>query len=247
MFLMKKLLSALILPPTGLLLLAFLGLWLTSRRPRLGNGITVFALLAIVALSLPLVSTSLKRSLEGNPPISAQQLAKAQAIVILGGGIYPNAPEYGGDSVSSGTLERVRYGAYLQRSSGVPILVTGGAPYGGRAEGDTMKEAIERDLHGHVEWVEGESRDTAENAVFSAAMLKKAGVSRIALVSHGWHLARAVELFQLQGMDVIPAPTGFTTPAPTLFPQFLPSAEALANSSLALHEWLGILVQRLTR
>ena len=95
--------------------------------------------------------------------------------------------------------------------------------------------------------MEGESRDTAENAVFSAAMLKKDGVSRIALVSHGWHLARAVELFQLQGMDVIPAPTGFTTPAPTLFPQFLPSAEALANSSLALHEWLGILVQRITR
>lgn len=247
MFLFKKLLSALVLPPTGLLLLAFLGLWLAGRRPRLGRSIAVFALLAIVALSLPIVGDSLKRSLESNPPISPQQLSNAQIIVILGGGIYPNAPEYGVDTVSSGTLERVRYGAYLQRISGLPILVTSGAPYGGRTEGDTMKEAIERDFHGKVDWLEGASRDTSENAAFSAVMLKKAGISRIALVSHGWHLRRAVELFQRQGLEVAAAPTGFTTPYPTLFPQLLPSAAGLADSSLALREWLGILVQRVTR
>ena len=314
MFYLKKLLSALVLPPFGLILLGFFGLWLARRHPRTGRSIAALALLALTALSLPPVADALMHSLETYPALSASwgQSASSdhkisdaspssdhkpsntptltanvtkssdpkssgpksfsdakpssdqrpsapapadpkrspnlrpQAIVILGGGNYPAAPEYGGDTVSHYTLERVRYGVHLQRRSGLPILVTGGAPFGGRPEGETMKEAIERDFHGQVKWVEAASRDTAENAAMSAAMLKAAGITRIALVSHGWHLPRAVELFEHQGLEVLPAPTSFATHAPSLFAQALPSASALEKSYMALHEWLGILVQRMT-
>jgi uncharacterized SAM-binding protein YcdF (DUF218 family) len=247
MFYLKKLLSALALPPFSLIALALLGLWLSRKHARSGRAIAALALLALLALSLPPVSDALMRSLEIQPPISAQRLARAQAIVILGGGTYPDAPEYGGDTVSGASLERVRYGAFLQKRSKLPILVTGGAPYGGRPEGELMKEAIEREFQGQVKWVEAASRDTAENALYSAAMLKPAGVSRIALVSNGWHLPRAIELFKRQGFEVLAAPTGFTTDSPSLFAQALPSAGALMDSSTALHEWLGLFVQRLMR
>jgi len=247
MFYVKKLLSALVLPPFGLIVFAFLGLWLTRRHPRLGRSVTALALLALASLSLPPVADALMQSLENRPPISAQNLARAQAIVILGGGNYANAPEYGGDTLNRWTLERVRYGALLQQRAGLPILVSGGAPFGGRAEGETMKEAIERDFHGRVQWVEGASRDTAENAAYSAKMLKAAGVTRIALVSHAWHLPRALELFEQQGLEVLPAPTAYSTPAPSLFARLLPSAFALNQSSMALHEWLGILVRQLMK
>lgn len=246
MFYLKKLLSALVLPPFSLILLALLGLWLSRKHARTGRALAAVALLALVALSLPPVADGLMRSLERQPPISAQKLARAQAIVVLGGGIYPAAPEYGGDTVSEASLARVRYGAYLQKRAGLPILVTGGAPFGGRPEGEVMKETIEREFHGQVKWVEGRSRDTGENAVYSAAMLKAAGISRIALVSDGWHLTRAIELFQRQGLEVLAAPTGFTGDSPSLFAQALPSANALHDSNIALHEWLGIFVQRLT-
>lgn len=247
MFLAKKLLTALVLPPMGPILLALCGLWLARRHPRLGRGTALLALLGLTVLSLPLVADALLRSLEAYPPITAQKLAQAQAIVILGGGKYEAAPEYGGDTVSRSTLVRLRYGVQLQRQSGLPVLVTGGAPFGGRPEGETMKEAIERDFHGKVKWAENASRDTAENALYSARMLKAAGVGRIALVSQAWHLPRAVALFERQGLEVVPAPTGFATRPPSLFKQLLPSADALGDSSWALHEWLGILAQRLAQ
>lgn len=246
MFLLKKLLAALALPPPGLILLALLGLVLLRRRPRLGGGLAGLALLGLLALSLPPVAVALMAGLEPRAAVSAEELGRAQAIVVLGGGNYYAAPEYdGADTVGRYTLERIRYGARLQRQTALPLLVTGGAPMGGRPEGEAMKEVLERDFGVPVTWVEATSRDTGENAAHSAAVLRQAGIVRIALVSHAWHLRRARELFERQGFEVIAAPTAFTTPAPRPALAPLPSLRALERSSIALHEWLGILVQQL--
>lgn len=246
MFLAKKLISALVLPPTGLLLLTLFGLWLARRHLRTGRGVAAFAVLTLLALSMPPVADALIHSLEDHPPISSADLGKAQAIVILGGGSYHAAPEYGSDTVSRWTLERVRYGVHLQRRAGLPILVTGGAPFGGRPEGESMKEAIEHDFGGRVKWVEGESHDTAENAAYSSRMLGADGIRSIALVSQAWHLPRAIALFEAQGLQVIAAPTGFSTHAPSIFARALPSVGALETSTMAIREWLGRFVARLT-
>lgn len=246
MFLAKKLISALVLPPTGLLLLALFGLWLARRHPRSGRGIAAFAVLALLALSMPPVADGLSGSHEFHAPIADADLATAEAIVVLGGGNYHDAPEYGGDTVSRWTLERIRYGVHLQRRSGLPILVTGGAPFGGRPEAEAMKEAIERDFAAKVKWAEVESRDTAENALYSVRILKAAGVKRIALVSHAAHLPRAVPMFEAQGLAVVAAPMGFKTHSPSSIANALPSTGALGASSDALREWLGRFVGRLT-
>ena len=98
---LKKWLTALLMPPFSLVLLAALGLVLGRRRPRLGRRLAGLALVVLSALSWPPVADALLGSLERHPPLSAQALAQAQAIVVLGGGIYPDAPEYGGeDSVA---------------------------------------------------------------------------------------------------------------------------------------------------
>ena len=115
-----------------------------------------------------------------------------QAIVILGGGKNNEAPEFGNeDTVNRWTLQRLRYGAYLQQETGKPILVSGGAPYEGRPEADAMAETLERDFHAKNIWIEDQSKDTAENATYSAAILKQHGIERIAIVSQAWHLPRA--------------------------------------------------------
>lgn len=243
MLYLKNIVAALVLPPAGLVLLAFFGLWLARRHARTGRTIAFLATLALLALSLPLVGQALMRSLEVRPTISGQDLARAQAIVVLGAGTYFMAPEYGSDTVNAFALERLRYGAALQKRSALPILVTGGSPFGGRPEGEAMKEAIERDFYGKVQWVERESRDTRENALYSARLLKSAGVERIALVSHAWHLKRASAHFQAQGLEVIPAPMGYSTSTPDWVARLLPSAGALWTSSRSLLEWLAIAVQ----
>lgn len=247
MFLLKKILTALVLPPAGPLLLAMFGLWLARRRPRVGHGLIALGIGSLLLLSTPWIANRLLHSLEVAPPIATEQLARAQAIVILGGGNNFAAPEYGGDTVKDMTLERLRYGARLARASGLPVAVTGGAPWGGRPEGETMREALTTDFAVATRWTETESRDTAENAANLAPILKQAGIARIALVTHAWHMPRARELFERQGLEVVPAPTGFTTDGPSLTHRWLPGAESLRTSRLALHEWLGrVLAQGVT-
>lgn len=128
------------------------GTGLSRRHPRCGRWLTGVSLLTFGFLSLPMVAGALLHSLAPYPPVSASQLAQAQAIVILAGGLQHDAPEYGGDTVNHFSLIRSRYGARLQKQSGLPILVSGGAPTGGKPEGEAMKEAIEQDFGAQVRW-----------------------------------------------------------------------------------------------
>lgn len=242
-FLIKKIVSALILPPTGLILLAFIGLWLSRKHPKAGRTLVTLSLIILLILSLPVTGNALLQSLETAPPISEAQLKDIQAIVILGGGKSNEAPEFGHeDTVNRWTLQRLRYGAYLQKQTGKPILVSGGAPFGGRAEADAMAETLQRDFHAENIWIENQSKDTAENAAYSATILKSHGVERIAIVSQAWHLPRAIKLFEQQGLMIYPAPTGYTNEDDEPVIRWLPKASALDKSAIALKEYLGRLL-----
>jgi uncharacterized SAM-binding protein YcdF (DUF218 family) len=242
-FFTKKLLSALFLPPTSLLLLSMLGLLLIRRRPRFGATLAWIGILSILVLSLPITASALMSITTTAPPLDYAAARGAQAVVVLGGG-RRYAPEYGGETVSEWTLERVRYGAKVARELGLPILVTGGVVYGeGASEGELMAIALQTSFGISAKWIEGRSRDTHENAVFSAAMLRDAGIETIVLVTHDFHQRRSLAEFTAVGLRAIPAPV-------TLAPQardrtvleHLPNAGSLRLSALALHELLGYLV-----
>jgi len=94
-------------------------------------------------------------------------------------------------------------------------------------------------------WVEDAARTTWDNAQLASPLLKQADIERIALVTHAWHLRRAVPLFESQGFDVIPAGTRFARGNINSLFDLLPSANGLRDSSFALHEWLGILWYKL--
>ncbi len=240
LFLLKKTVSALILPPTSLILLAFVGLLLTRKHPKTGRILAALSLVTLLILSLPVTGNALLKSLETAPPISEAQLKDIQAIVVLGGGKNNEAPEFDNqDTVNRWTLQRLHYGAYLQQQTGRPVLVTGGAPFGGRPEGDAMTETLQRDFHAKDVWIENQSKDTAENAAFSATILKEHGIQRIAIISQAWHIPRAIQLFKQQGLMVYPAPTGYTNEDNEPVIRWLPKASALDKSSIALKEYLG--------
>ena len=235
-FALKKILSALLLPPVSSILLALVGLWIARYHRRTGITVVVLSLLSVLVLSWPPVSDALVRPKD-------LPSSKVQAIVVLGGGADTVAPEYGVDVLSRGARERVRYAVYLQQQTGLPILATGGSTGGTRAEALVMKDVVEREFRGRVRWTEVESLDTRSNAERSAVLLKAAGIERIALVTHGWHMVRAAKTFERAGLQVLPAPMGFKGGQARKLYRVLPRASALADSSLALHEWLGILAQ----
>ncbi|MCX7178635.1 MAG: YdcF family protein [Proteobacteria bacterium] len=204
-------------------------------------------LLALMLLSTSWLANILQRSLELYGPIQTDSIRQAQAIVVLGAGTYRDAPEFGGlDSISRNALFRVRYAAYLHRQSGLPILAAGGAPLGGFSEAETMRKVLEEEFHVKVRWLEPNSSNTAENAKNSSAILSKSGITTIALVTDAIHMPRAKLVFEKNGITVMPAPIGFTTDSPGFDPYlFLPSASALAQSSAAIREWLGLSLARI--
>ncbi|MDH3514363.1 MAG: YdcF family protein, partial [Gammaproteobacteria bacterium] len=166
------------------------------------------------------------------------------AIVILGSSRYSEAPEYGGsDSMSRMGLERIRYGAHLHRLTGLPILVSGGNPFGEQvSEAELMKTSLERDFRVEVKWVEGKSVNTHENARNAKTILAQAGVRRVYLVTHASHMPRAVWSFENQGIRVVPAPMGFTTLNKEVRETlgYFPTAAGLQLSSTALREHMGL-------
>jgi uncharacterized SAM-binding protein YcdF (DUF218 family) len=239
-----------LLPPFNLILLTGLGLWLARKRPRLGLVLSALALAILTALSTGVGARLLARPLESqNPPITSMKQIDAQAIIVLGGGRILDAPEYGGQDVPKmTTLGRLRYGAYLQRATGLPVLVSGGAPDGSPgSEADMMARVLRNEMAVPVQWIENKSDNTAQNAQFSAKILHAAGVQKIALVTDALHMPRARRAFEQFGITVLPAPTVFTTTEQISRKAWLPTAHGLELSFYALHEWLGLLWYQLHR
>ena len=103
-----------------------LGVFLLGRRPRLARVCLILGLGSLWLLSTPVVCDALAAMAEHYPPLDLRSAAGAQAIVILGGGgERALAPEYGGPAAEPLLLERLSYGAYIARKTGLPILVTG--------------------------------------------------------------------------------------------------------------------------
>lgn len=238
-FLLKGVFKALILPPTGPLLLAAAGLWMVARRPRWGRIVAWTGILLLLALSTPMVAFALLSLVDTSPPLDVQRAHDAQAIVILGGGVRRHAAEYAGDTLGQLTLERVRYGARVARLTGLPVLVSGGSVFGGESEATLMGSALEREFGVPVRWLETQSRNTHENAVRSAEILSAVKISRIVLVAHSFDMPRARAEFAAQGIDAIPAPTGIPGAQIDSALDVLPSMAALQASYFALYEILA--------
>jgi len=241
----KAILKALVLPPLGPLWLVLLGLALVARHPRTGRRIALAGVVILIALSIPAVAVLLNRAVEYAPPFDTRQAASAQALVILGGGVRRDAPEYNGDTVGTLTLARVRYGARVARLTGLPVLVAGGSVYGGETEAKLMREALENEFGVRVRWAESQSRTTHENAQFASDMLRAEGIKRIVLVVHATDMRRAIGEFVDAGLTVVPAATGIA-PRELHATDFLPSVSGLASSYHALYEMAALAVQAMS-
>jgi uncharacterized SAM-binding protein YcdF (DUF218 family) len=215
------------------------------RLPRLGRALLWTGLLALLALSLAPVSYLLLRLANDAPAVRMEDARTAQAVVVLGGGLRRDAPEYGGDTLNRWTLERVRYGAKLARETGLPVLVAGGSVWGDTAtEASVMRAALEKEFNVPVRWTEERSRNTHENAQFAAAILKRDGVKRVVVVMHGFDIRRARAEFEAAGLEVVPAPTVLPRLSITTPLDLLPSMGALQGSQIALYELLANAVRR---
>lgn len=269
-FLLSKLLP-LLLYPLGLgLLLQLLGLAAAakgseqgSRRRRQaslwmsGTGVGLIWLCA-----MPLSSRQLIWGLEDRAAaLTPQQLPRADAVVVLGGGLRPALPPRQGVEVAEGG-DRLLRGVQLVRRGLAPLLVTSGGRVSFTGHDPAPPEALwARDLAQELGLpadrilINPGSRTTAEEARDIGALGRRRGWSRVLLVTSAFHMPRSLATFQQRsGLTVVPVACDYQLPdrahygKPTLgntLKSLLPDAEALYLSTLALKEHLGLAIYRL--
>ncbi|MGM0412283.1 MAG: YdcF family protein [Pseudomonadota bacterium] len=236
---MQRLLEALILPPgSGLALLVVALLAGRTRWRRIALPAAIAGALLIYLPATPWVAGGLMQAAQG--PVAEADPAPAGAILLPGAGRAPTPP--GADHParpSALARDRLLRTARLARATGRPVITSGGDIDGlGEPEAETLaRELVE--LGVPVRWREGRARNSRENARRSAALLREAGIERVWVVTHAWHMPRLVDSFAGTGVDPVPVEVG-RVPAISPTPAaLLPDAGALARSSLALHELAG--------
>ncbi len=246
----KKLVAGALLVPAGPLFAILIGLVLARRRRALGTTLASLGALVLFVLALPVVANAIAAPLERTfPPLSSDvPLPPNTAIVVLGGGMQEGARDYGGETINQPTLARLRAAARLAARTRLPVLVTGGPSLTSRTtEASHMAAVLEQEFRTPVRWIEEKSLDTQDNARFAVPMLQADGIATAILVTDTAHMTRSRELFVAAGMPVIPAATDFYAGAPVSPLSFLPSANALRRSAIAVHEWCGLQWARLRR
>ncbi len=248
---LKPLLTLLALPPASPLLLALVGLLISLRARRLGMLLVLMGIATMWLFSCSAFASWLAfRVMPPYPPQSAVTLASAdvQAVVVLGGGVIADNPEYGSAQPNGYTATRLRYGVWLAGASGLPMAYSGGVGWSNKGdappppEGEVVQRVLQQDHQPPLRWVENQSRDTQENAELLAPILFADGVRRIALVTSYPHMPRSVFEFEQVGFEVIPAPTGYYRTVSDDWLAWLPTVSGLHSTWYLLREQLGLAV-----
>ena len=249
----KPVLTALLLPPVPLLLLMLIGARLILPRRGLG-WFTVLLGVVLLWLSTCTGTAQLLSQFVLHPPAAmttdrVKELKATKvptAIMVLGGGLEPFAPEYGVGSLTQASLERLRYGVWLSRETGLALGFTGGVGFAqpdAKAEAQIAAQIAATEFNRPLKFVEDNSRDTRENAARTLALLRPLGIRHIVLVTHGWHMPRAVRAFGVaaagSGIRIEAAPMGLARNTETATLAWMPSSKGATDVRSILRELLG--------
>jgi uncharacterized SAM-binding protein YcdF (DUF218 family) len=165
-----------------------------------------------------------------------------QAIVVLTSSIEQPAPPLPIAILGLDTYERCAYATWLYRNwVAVPVLASGGGSIGDTPYAVVLKAALARDgVPSPMIWTEERSHSTYESAVFSAEILRRKGIHKIALVTEAYHMARAERCFRKQGLEVLPAACEFRGYLRSNWESFLPDWQAVAWNEDVVHETIGL-------
>lgn len=259
-FILSKLLP-LGLYPLGLALL-LQGAALLGRRRRWSPWLAGASMMVLWLPATPLVSHQLLWGLEENSAtLTPAILPKADAIVVLGGGLRPALPPRRGVEVAEGG-DRLLTGLDLLRQGKAPLLVFTGGKVKLTSNDPSASEARSAaSLATHLGVppkrmvLLEEPRNTAEEALALRTLARQRGWHTVLLVTSATHMPRALVIVQrLSGLTVVPVACDYQLPrrdrlgsatVASLINDLLPNAEDLYLSQVALKEHLGLVSYRL--
>lgn len=254
----KPWVAGLLLPPVPLLWLLLLAWWWQRRRPAASTALLMVSVVGLWFSQCQVTGALLERQLSATPSLSMPRLADLKrsmadtrtAVVVLGGGARALASEYGESHLENVSMERLHYGLWLARQLQAPVMFSGGAGWaqpGVPGEATVAARIASRDYGRSLRWVESESSDTRGNARMGLALLQRDGITQVLLVTHGWHMRRALRAFEEEAarsglpVRVVPAPMGLVADRHlSVLQRWVPSSEGNQRVRQALREWIGL-------
>ncbi|MBU2591679.1 MAG: YdcF family protein [Nitrospinae bacterium] len=246
MFILKKILTPFLMPPGIfiLLLMGAAGRLFYKKRWKAGLFNLLMGILMWL-ISISPASDMMLRGLESNFKIPANP--RGDVIILLGGGVYDGAPDLSGIGAPSEEMSgRIITAVRLQKRLDIPIIVSGGIVFKGRAEAVVVKRfLIDLGVPPSKIIAEEKSRDTIENAKYTMEICRKRNYKRPILVTSAYHMKRSIMSFEKVGADVLPLPANFRTWENKRYgwDDYLP--RGFDGTATALREYLGFIFYRL--
>ena len=244
---LQKMAVALTYPPTLSLGLTVLAALLMIRYRKAGL-LTLCAALGWSALwSVPSASDWLRHQLEKRYPVlDTAALPQADAVVVLGGGsryAWLDKPNVRPETLQS---SRLAAGARAWQAGRAPRIVLSGGGEGGGSEARMMATAIAKlGVPSSALLLEERSRNTRDNATYTAELVERFHMRRVLLVTSSLHMPRAIAQFRKAGIDVVAVPVPELARRSSWRERWLPSRSALWRSGRAFKEYAALLSVRL--
>lgn len=252
-FPLSKVIFFVITPSNFLILIGVVGavLLAATHLRRTATGLVLVSLAGLAIAGFTPLSAWITLPLEDRFPAFADDGGPIAGIIVLGGGVETGATMTRGQFLANDAGERQTAMADLaRRYPGSRLVFSGGS---GSLAGEITSEAemIGRfaDSLGLPRTrliQEDRSRNTRENAAFTADKIQPKAGERWLLVTSAWHMPRAMGCFRKAGFDVVAYPVDYRTGGPRDAARFNSFASnGLHLVDLVAKEWVGLAAYKL--
>lgn len=256
-YVVSKVLTFILQPSSLFLIMIVAGLVLIGRferRRRTGFTLAILGVAGYVAAGiLPLGNLLILPLEQRYAGVQQPQATDKIAGIILLGGFEDGWVAKGRGGVALNEAgERLTEGVRLAfKHPEAKVIFTGGV--GGLISGGTDAATpigtLLQDLGIASDRIvlEGKSRNTIENAVFTRALVDPKPGEIWVLVTSAYHMPRSMGVFRQAGFDVVPYPVDYRTHSEAdLMRLFETIGDGLKRTDLAAKEWMGLAVYWLT-
>lgn len=252
-FVLAKILGFFAQPSNALLVLALAGTaMMPTRFARLGRRLAGAGLVALAVIGLSPLGNALILPLEDRFPAWRPSGAAPDGIVVLGGAFDTVVARARGAIALTDAAERMtEIAALARRYPHARIVFSGGSGqlvFAGANESEIALRLFDSfGIARRRVTVEDRSRDTAENARFSKALIDPRPGELWLLVTSAYHMPRAIGAFRQAGFPVEAYPVDWRTRgAADLLRPFQSLSDGLKRTDTAAREWVGLIAYRLT-
>jgi uncharacterized SAM-binding protein YcdF (DUF218 family) len=236
--------------PINLLLLAALvGVLLCfGRHARFGRGLALTAILILAAAATLPLGMLLIAPLEDRFPLPPSDLAPPEGIIVLGGAINDEVSQARHETIFNEGGERLTEAVVLAKlyPQARVVYTSGSSSFTGATSTEALqarKLMSQMGIEPERITIEDKSRNTDENARFTAAIVHPQPSQRWIVVTSAFHMPRSMGIFEKAGFHPIAYPVSFRTRGTwpdDLRLSFDPTRN-LRTFDIAVHEWIGLL------